>query len=42
VEIVARNPAQTGFEPIPKRWIVERRNVMVPEGTASGTEFTVV
>jgi len=24
VEIVARNPAQTGFVPIPKRWIVER------------------
>ncbi len=24
VEIVERNPAQTGFVPIPKRWIVER------------------
>ncbi|BBC31178.1 hypothetical protein SGFS_024720 [Streptomyces graminofaciens] len=24
VEIVERNPAQTGFAPIPKRWIVER------------------
>ncbi|MGW3667158.1 IS5 family transposase [Streptomyces sp. NPDC005141] len=24
VEVVERNPAQTGFVPIPKRWIVER------------------
>jgi transposase len=24
VEIVERNPGQTGFVPIPKRWIVER------------------
>ena len=24
VEIVGRNPGQTGFVPIPKRWIVER------------------
>lgn len=24
VEIVERNPAQTGFVPIPQRWIVER------------------
>ncbi|GAA0896529.1 MULTISPECIES: transposase [Streptomyces violaceusniger group] len=24
VEIVERNPARTGFVPIPKRWIVER------------------
>lgn len=24
VEIVGRNPAQSGFVPIPKRWIVER------------------
>jgi hypothetical protein len=24
VGIVERNPAQTGFAPIPKRWIVER------------------
>lgn len=24
VEVVERNPAQTGFVPIPKRWILER------------------